>query len=140
MFYLAQCAFTLRAYSHHVLLSKQGMHPLKQHNVRDTSSLARTRDLIFMCSTLPARISATIIIRFLVPARNDEVEATVTTLSYNSYVLYLRIHAPTRNCTMPTIRHPWPRPGTLSQLTALCQLEQVQITTFKFLLPASNDC
>ncbi len=63
LFYVLFCSY--------VLLSKQGMHPLKQHNVRDTSSLARTRDLIFMCSTLPARISATIIIRFLVPARND---------------------------------------------------------------------
>ena len=116
------------------------INPLKLHNAHDTSSLARTRDLIFMCYTVQTRISATIIIRFLVPARNDEVEATVTTLSYNSYVLYLRIHAPTKNYTRPAIRHPWQGPGTLSQLTALCQLEQVQITTFKFLVPARNDC
>ncbi len=34
------------------------MHLLKQHSARDTSSLAKTRDLIFMCCTLPARISA----------------------------------------------------------------------------------
>ena len=113
LFYVLFCSY--------VLLSKQGMHPLKQHSARDTSSLTRIRDLIFMCYTVQTRISATIIIRFLVPARNDEVEATVTTLSYNSYVLYLRIHAPTKNYTRPAIRHPWQGPGTLSSCAIRCR-------------------
>ena len=77
------------------------INPLKLHSARDTSSLARIRDLIFMCYTVQTRISATIIIRFLVPARNDSVEAKVTTLSYNSYVLYIRTYAPTKTAQCP---------------------------------------
>ena len=37
------------------------------------------------------------------------------------------------------MRHPWQGPGTLSQLTVLYKLEQVQTTTFRFLVPARND-
>ena len=92
-----------------------------------------------MCYTVQTRISATIIIRFLVPARNDEVEATVTTLSYNSYVLYLRIHAPTKNYTRPTIRHPWQGPGTSSSCAVQCRLEQAQTIIIRFPVQAGND-
>ena len=63
-----------------MLSVSDSINPLKQHSASDTSSLARTRDLIFMCSTVQTRISATIIIRFLVPARNDGMGAIVVTL------------------------------------------------------------
>ena len=62
----------------------------------------------------------TIIIRFLVPARNDEVEATVTASNYNSYVLYLRTYTPTKNSTMSATRHPWQGPGTSSSCAVQC--------------------
>ena len=49
--------------------------------------MARTRDLIFMCCTMQTRISATIIIRFLVLARNDDVEANS---KYYTFVLVIK--------------------------------------------------
>lgn len=46
---------------------RQTYHYINQlHSVRDASSQAKTRNLIFMYCTMQTRISATIIIRFLV--------------------------------------------------------------------------
>ena len=109
------------------------------HSVRDALSLARTRDLIFMCCTVLTMIRATIIIRFLIPARNDCWETTVTTSTYSSYMLRFHPYVSTNNSTMPAIRHPWPRPGTLSSCALHCRLGQVQTIFIRFLVPARND-
>ena len=63
-----------------VLLSKQGMHPRILHSARDTSSLARIRDLISIIAQCQREHLQTIIIRFLVLARNDGMRAIVVTL------------------------------------------------------------
>ena len=72
LFYVLFCSY--------VLLSKQGMHPQKQHSASDTSSLAVTRDLISIIAQCQREHLQTIIIRFLVLARNDGMRAIVVTL------------------------------------------------------------
>ena len=52
----------------------------KLHNASDTSSLARTRDLISIIAQCQREHLQTIIIRFLVLARNDGMGAIVVTL------------------------------------------------------------
>ena len=51
------------------------------HNVGNSSSLARTRDLISMIAQCLREHSANPDIRFLVPARNDAVVAYVITIT-----------------------------------------------------------
>ena len=114
---------------------RQTHHYINQlHSVRDASSQARTRNLIFMCCTVQTSVNTTIIIRFLVPAKNDCWGTTVTTLTYSFYVIYLRTYVSTNNSTMPAIRHPWQGPGTLSSCAVQCRLRYVPTITIRFLV------
>ena len=64
---------------------KTSKHPLNTTNARETSSLARTRDLILMKTPKPARHNTSPTIRFLVPARNDSLATSA--IPYSTSVL-----------------------------------------------------
>ena len=68
------------------------INPLKLHSARDRSSLARIRDLISIIAQCQREHLQTIIIRFLLLARNDGMRAIVVTLQKTFVHINKRSH------------------------------------------------